>query len=131
MAGPIGDRSKANMFDTGGTVPNMSGALTDYFQAMVFNMLTKTSVAGQAVETEHPINFQGVIQPLDQEDLLLRPEGQRSWTWYTLHSDLALNLKTDDIVLWQGKPTRVMFKKDFVTYGYREYGLVQDWEQTP
>lgn len=110
-----------------GTVPDVSGAMKDYFQPMVFQPLTKTVSGFQVVETTTSIDFQGVIQPFTERQLMLKPEGERSWTWLWLHADPVLQLETDDVVLYLGVQTRVMKKKDYFLYGYVEYQLVQDW----
>ena len=124
----ISNAANRPLFDKSGTVPDVSGAMQDYFQAMVFTPLVKTISGFQAVETASPINFQGVIQPFTERQLLLKPEGQRAWTWFWLHADPVLTLKVDDVVLFKGIQTRVMARKDYVLYGYVEYHLVQDWE---
>lgn len=110
-----------------GTVPDVSGAMQDYFQPMTFTPVVKTTSAFQVVETPNPIQFRGTWQPLTERQLMLKPEGQRAWTWFWLHSDPVLTLQVDDVVLWNGKQTRVMSRKDYGLYGYVEYHLVQDW----
>lgn len=115
------------LFAKAGTVPDVSGALQDYFQFMVFEPLEKTVTGFQVIETPNPINFRGVIYPLTERQLFLKPEGQRAWSWFLLHSDPTLTLQVDDVVLWKGKQTRVMARKDFALYGYVEYHLAQDW----
>lgn len=110
-----------------GTVPDVSGAMQDYFQPMTFEPVTKTVNGFQVVETGTPINFQGVIQPFTERQLLLKPEGERAWSWYMLHADPVLTLQVDDVVMWNGKQTRVMSRKNYQLYGYVEYHLVQDW----
>lgn len=110
-----------------GTVPDVSGALKDYFQPTTFTILVKSVVAFQNVETPTNVTFQGTIQPFTERQLLLKPEGQRAWTWFLLHADPVLTLKVDDVVYWNSKQTRVMSRKDFAMYGYVEYHLVQDW----
>ncbi len=107
--------------------PDVSGALQEYYQNIVFEPLVKTILGFQALETPNPINFRGTIQPLTERQLLLKPEGQRAWTWFLLHSDPVLTLGVDDVVLWLGKQTRVMSRKDYALYGFVEYSLVQDW----
>lgn len=116
---PIGERS--------GTVPDVSGALTDWFQPMVFTKVQKNTVAYQSVEAPNAINFQGVVQPFSPRQLMLKPEGQRAWTWLMLHAEPQLTLQVDEVVTWLGKQTRVMSRKDYGLYGYVEYELVQDW----
>lgn len=110
-----------------GTVPDVSGALTDWFQPMVFTLVAKLTEAFQVVETPIDYKFRGVIQPFTPRQLLLKPEGERAWTWFTLHSDVSLILQVDDVVTYLGKQTRVMGRKDYSLYGYVEYELVQDW----
>lgn len=110
-----------------GTVPNLSGALLDYFQPMVFTRVTKTVGAFQAIESAEEINFRGVIQPLTDRALQLKPEGQRAWTWLMLHAQPVLTLDVDEVVNYLGVQTRVMARKDYTLYGYVQYELVQDW----
>lgn len=110
-----------------GTTPDVSGALQDYYQPMQFTPVAKEIVGFQVLETPNPINFRGVMQPFAERQLYLKPEGQRAWSWFLLHCDITLALNVDDVVLWRGKQTRVMARKDYNLYGYVEYHLVQDW----
>lgn len=123
----IANAANLPLFFKAGTVPDVSGAMQDYFQSMVFELLQKTVAGFQVLEAPTPINFQGVIMPLTERQLLLKPEGQRAWSWFTLYADPTLTLQVDDVVLWKGKQTRVMSRKDYELYGYNEYHLVQDW----
>jgi hypothetical protein len=110
-----------------GTVPQMGGALQNWFQPMVFTRVVKTVSGFQVVETPEDINFQGVIQPFTDRQLFLKPEGQRAWTWFLLHADPVLKLDVDEVVSYLGEQTRVMSRRDYSIYGYVEYHLVQDW----
>lgn len=122
---PNGKNTPLN-FKTG-TVPDVSGSLEDWYQPMVFTPVTKQTTAFQVAETGDPISFRGVIQPFTERQLLLKPEGERAWSWFWLHSQPVLTLQVDDVVVWNGKQTRVMARKDYTLYGYVEYQLVQDW----
>lgn len=110
-----------------GTVPNVSGAMLNWFQPMVFGVVSTTVEGFQAVQTQEQIRFQGVIQPLTERQLLLKPEGQRAWTWFMLHAEPQLTLQVDSVVTYLGVQTRVMARKDYTIYGYVQYELVQDW----
>lgn len=110
-----------------GTVPDMSGAMANWFQPMQFELVTKMTEAFQVVETAAPYDFRGVWQPFSDRQLILKPEGQRAWSWYWLHSDITLDLKVDDCVIYNGKQYRVMSKKNYSLYKYIEYHLVTDW----
>lgn len=110
-----------------GSLPDVREALLDCYQAMVFTPVIKTTEAFEMVETGNPLSFRGFWQPLTSRALMLKPEGQRSWTWFMLHADPAIVLNTDDVVIWRGKQTRIMARKDYANYGYVYYELVQDW----
>lgn len=110
-----------------GSIPDVSGAMTDYFQPMTFTQVAKSIQGFEAVETPTVVNCQGVIQPLSGRRLELKPEGQRAWTWLLLHADPSLVLEVDEVVTYNGVQTRVMSQKDYRLYGYVEYELVQDW----
>lgn len=127
MANTIANGKNTPLNVKTGTVPDVSGALQDWFQPMTFGRVTKTVSGFQVVETELQTSFQGVIQPLTSRQLLLKPEGQRAWTWFQLHAEPVLSLNVDEVVIWLGKQTRVMARKDYGIYGYVEYDLVQDW----
>ncbi len=110
-----------------GTVPDVSGAILDWFQAMTFTVIAKSISAFQVVETPTVVNFRGVIQPLSGRQIMMKPEGQREWDWLLLYSDTALQLNIDDVVTYIGVQYRVMAKKDFSLYGYMDYHIVEDY----
>lgn len=116
---PLGQQSS--------TVPDVSGAMQNYFQKMVFTLLKKVVSGFQVVENAAPIVFQGVIQPFTSRQLMLKPEGQRAWSWYTVHAEPGIVLKVDDIIQYLGQNYRVMGQTDYRLYGYVEYQLQTDW----
>lgn len=113
--------------EVSGTVPDVSGALMDRMQDLVFTRITKETVGFQVVETQKPCPFRGNIQPLSARRLEQKPEGERGWTWFLVHAEPVLRLDVDEIIVYQGKPTRVMARKDYALFGFIEYELVQDW----
>jgi hypothetical protein len=115
------------LFDKSGTVPDVSGALQEYYQPMVFEPVGKIVNGFQITEQGTPINFRGTMQPFSERALILKPEGQRAWSWFLVFSDPVLTLNVDDVVIWKGTQTRVMARKDYALYGYIEYHMVQDW----
>lgn len=110
-----------------GTIPDISGALKDWYQTIAFTQITKTVVGFQVEETILQTPFRGVIFPLTGRQLSLLPEGQRAWSWYEMYSDPVLTLQVDDVVGWNQVPTRVMGRKNYELYGIVYYTLVQDW----
>lgn len=123
----INNAANQPIFAKTGMVPDVSGAMQGYFQPMIFEVVSKMVNGFQVVESGAPIKFQGVIQPFTERQLMLKPEGQRAWTWWTVHADPVLSLNVDDVGNINGVQTRVMSRKDFSLYGYMEYHMVQDW----
>lgn len=110
-----------------GTVPNMTGALANWFQPLTFQQIVKTTVDFQLVETTTPIEFRGVVQPLSGRQLMMKPEGQRDWNWILVHSDTSLKLRPDDRIVFLNIKYRVMGQKNYSLYGYLSYELAQDY----
>lgn len=111
----------------GGTLPNLSSALLNWFMPMVFTRVKKETINFKVVETALNVNFQGVWQPLTKRELEMKPEGQRSWKWYRVFAVPALQLVPDEIIQFRGERYRVMSTLDYRDYGYVEYDLVQDF----
>lgn len=110
-----------------GTVPDVSGAMLNWFQKMEFSVLTKTVENFTVNEAQVVYETKGVIQPMKAEELKIKPEGERSWKWWKLHCLPNLELKTDDVVTYLAVQYRVMSKNDYSLYGYYEYDLVEDF----
>lgn len=110
-------------------MPNMAETLTGWEVPLTLVKITQSIVEGDAVKTETKINFMGVWQPLRDEQLQFKPEGQRSWEWVWIHAKSGtLNLKTQDKVLFNSKRYKVMSVKDYSLNGFIEYELVRDYE---
>lgn len=110
-----------------GTVPFVQGALLDWFQPMVFTQIVKSVVNYQNVETPTNTSFLGVWQPFGPRQLMMKPEGQRSWKWFMVHAVPALELEPDEVITYQGVQYRVIEVYDYVIYGYMEYHLTNDY----
>ena len=118
---------KHNPYHNG--LPDMSNTLTGWEVPLSLTKITQSIVDGDAVKTEEKINFQGVFQPLREEQLQSKPEGQRSWAWYWIHAKAGtLNLSTQDKIIFNKVRYKVMAVKDYSLYGYIEYQIVVDYE---
>jgi hypothetical protein len=96
---------------------------------MTFTRITKTIVNLRVIETPLDIVFRGVMQPLSPKRLDIKPEGQRAWTWKTVHAEPALKLNIDDIITYKNTPYRVMAKSDYTAHGYVYYELAEGFIQ--
>jgi hypothetical protein len=121
----IFDASSLTLDQNPSALPNVSEGILSWFQPMSFDLLTKTVVNHQLVETGTPVLTQGVRQPMKPQDLKMKPEGQREWKWETMHALRDLILKPDDIISFNGVPYRVMEKLDWKEYGFVEYHIVE------
>ena len=113
-------------------MPQMNMTLTGWQVPLVLEKVTQNIVDGLAVFDTQKINFQGVWQPLRDEELQFKPEGQRSWEWIWIHAVAGtLNLETADKVIFNQKRYKVMSVKDYSLNGFIEYHLVRDYEESP
>lgn len=110
-----------------GTLPDVSGALFDYFQEMTFTTIVKSVVNFQVVETPTNIVFQGLWQPFTGRQLSMRPEGQRKWKYSNVFSQINLSLTADDVLSYLGVQYRVLRVNDYSLYQYYQYELVEDF----
>ena len=111
-------------------MPNMANTLNGWEVPISIIKITQSIVDGDAVKGEEQIDFMGVWQPLRDEELQSKPEGQRSWEWYWIHAKSgALNLQTQDKIKFQGKRFKVMAVKDYSLNGFVEYHIVRDYEE--
>jgi len=109
------------------SLPNVSDAVSSILQSVKVQVVTKKLVSGRITETTKCYQTKATKQPFTEQQLQLKPEGQRGWRWFTIHTLSNLNLQLDDIVvLWTTK-YRVMGKYDYSEYGYYEYHVVEDY----
>ena len=108
----------------------MANTLNGWEVPLTIVKVKQSIVDGDAVKEEENINFLGVWQPLRDDELQFKPEGQRSWSWYWIHvKSGSLNLQTQDKIIFQGKRYKVMAVKDYGIYGYITYEVVLDYEE--
>lgn len=120
------NRSISSMLTSG--MPQMNTTLQGWEVPLTLVRITQNVVDGDVEYTETVINFKGVWQPLKDEALELKAEGQRSWEWIWIHAQASqLNLETGDKVIFNNKRYKVMQKKDYSLNSYVEYQLCRDY----
>lgn len=113
-----------------GGLPQMGATLNGWEVPLELIRIKQSIVDGDAVKTEEHIEFLGVWQPLRDDELQSKPEGQRSWSWYWIHAKSgSLNLQTQDKIIFQDKRYKVMAVKNYNIYGYITYEVVLDYEK--
>lgn len=111
-----------------GTLPDVSGAMLNWFQKMTFIVQVQTVVNFQVIKTDTEISFQGVMQPFTDQQLQIKSTGERKWKWQTLHAETSLSLTPGEKVTYEGTDYRVMDKSDYSKYGYIKYELVEGYQ---
>lgn len=124
MAAPIVSAKNLPLLQTPGSLPNMSGTLTDWFQPLVFSRVTKEIIDYRVVETLTEVQAMGVRQPLSAQELQVKPESQRAWKWEQIHAWPDTPLQVDEIIAFNGIKYRVMEKWDWTEYGYLQFHIL-------
>lgn len=123
------NRNLTGLYKSG--MPQMGSTLTGWEIPLTLVKITQNVVDGDLSTTETTYKFMGVWQPLKDEALELKPEGQRSWEWIWIHAKASqLNLETADKVIFNDKRYKVMQKKDYGLNSFVEYQLCRDYEET-
>jgi hypothetical protein len=123
---PIWNASSVPLSEQPGTLPMFADVVASWFQLLTFEIVTKTVVNFQVVETTTPMNFQGVVVD-DTRKLDMQPHGQRLWKHKSLYCWPTVLLAPDDVVKYQGDQYRVLERRDFKEYGIVQYVLTQDF----
>lgn len=109
-------------------MPQIGAAFAGWMTSINLVIVTDEVIDGFVVQKQTPISFNGVVQPLSAEKLELKPEGERSWEWLQIHCFSGVqNLQTNDKILYNGLPFKVMQRLDYSLNNYIEYHIVADY----
>lgn len=111
-------------------LPDVSGAVSMILQPVRIGVVSTNIVNGYPEDITNWINTQAVKQPFNEEQLLIRPEGERSWQWYSIHSLPDLQLNTGDKIIFNDMTFKVMARINAVEYGYLEYHVIEYYTDT-
>lgn len=109
-------------------MPTMRGTLLGWFRPLDLTQVVKSVENFRTVEVEKPLPANGLWQPFTMEQLSIRPEGERSWRWFMVHTTIDVVLLTDDIIKRRDVPYRVMEKNDYTDNGFVEYHIVNAYD---
>ena len=121
-----GKNIKINML--GGSLPNMNDALNGWEVSIVADYIRQINSNNEIKNVTHTQRIAGVLQPLRPEDVELKPEGQRSWSWFMLHvKPHYRKLRVEQQIDIDKQPYKVMSVKDYQRYGYIEYHVIRSY----
>lgn len=107
----------------------MRAAFAGWMQKITFVVRTQQVVDALVTSVDKNVTFRGTLQPLNPKAIMLKPEGQRAWTWFQLHCQSpGARFNVNDQVIYDGRKFKVMAENDYSLNGYFEYHLVQDYQ---
>lgn len=111
-------------------MPNMATTVSYWQIPLTLQKTIQNIVNGDLVVTKKTYQFKGVIQPLSDEKLQFKPEGQRSWTYYWVHTNSKLNFQTADKIIYKNERYKITAIKNYELYGYKELEIIKDYESS-
>jgi len=106
-------------------IPKMGNILAGFAQTGKYFRASREMVGFKSVETlAAPVLFRGVFQPMKVQSLLIKPEGERRWKWFTLHTTKEMFLG-DAVEGPEGTLFKVMQKSDWSGSRFFVYELTE------
>ena len=105
--------------------PDMTDVLAGFTKPFRFAVISKTVVDYEVSEAKATLEWAtGVRQPLTPQQLRIKPEGQRSWKWWTLWT--SKRLKVDDVIQDESnRQYRIMEVSDWTEAGHLKFELME------
>ncbi len=126
-----------------GSLPQLSGALSNWLQPMTFIKVDKGLAGGFLVESGDElqswrvpngktvigsqIDVSAFITPFKPTEMMIQAIGERSWQWFTIICLPNLWLVNDDCVIAGCLQYRVVKVNNYSKYGFMNYTTVQDY----
>jgi len=117
-------------------LPDVSEVMNGWEVAATGDYVTQevaTDGSGLVVDIPHKLNIMvGAPQPLKPEEIALKDEGQRSWSWQKIfvRENIYGELFTSQIIVIDGINYKIKSKADWKRNGYREYHIILDFEDS-
>lgn len=124
----IVNANSKNLTEITGTLPNMAGTLSDWFQPITFVVIKKETINFQLVEKQYPITFKGVVESVSPKTLDQSSIGQRIWDRINVWTLPNSGLTVDDRFQYGAKYFRIIKMNDWMQYGYQEFECVEDYQ---
>jgi hypothetical protein len=107
---------------------DISQIFGDLEENIIFRKITQTQINYEAVNVSTDILFKGIVFPLKAEELSVKGEGERSFTWYKVYTNNKLEYATNDRMVINGVIYKIMNKYSYTRQGYFKYEVVEDFQ---
>lgn len=130
MIGQLGvaSASDRSVQDVASPQPNVRDTVLGWSEMLVLVRLYKKIVNRENVNEEKEFTCMGMVQPFSARDLKVKPEGQRAWKWWMLHTTEQVALKPGEEFILKGTKYKVMSDLPYFRNGYYEYELIETFE---
>lgn len=104
----------------------MADALAGWGTRITFKLAQKVIADFEAVEKPiTDVRFNGVLEPIPPRKLMVKPEGERNWKWYTMWSRRLIP-NGETVIDDRGLSYRIMSNSPWRHGGFNEYEMVQE-----
>lgn len=108
-------------------LPNVSQAITQYFQPVTVGIISSIQVNGRTQTiVEQYICTQGVRIATDNK-LVITKTGERLFARDDIYFLSEILLKADDLFLFNTMQYRVLALEEWTEYGYNKYSVTEDY----
>lgn len=112
-------------------LPDVSRAVARLLQPVIFEIMQKSiGPDGRVQNIPLKIKTQASVQPFKSTMLKIKPEADRAWSWWWIHSLTNLEVAVNDRIVYKGIKLKVMEKSSFNDYGYFEYHCIEDTQRS-
>ncbi len=110
--------------------PQITSAMLGWASRLILVRIAQEIIDGFVQEIIQQIEFQGVVQPLSPKQIMLKPEGERAWTWLQIHiqANSPVKLTVGDKIMYNCERYKVMARLDYSANNYIELHCVQDFQ---
>lgn len=143
MKSPLWNARNTPLTQKSGMLPQLHGAMANYFQPMTFIKVQKAISGGMVVESGDAgepwtspsgqtiqgiqVNFDGFMVP-GVKKMDIKGTGEQAWLGYDLYTTPQLQLQQDDAVVdAEGVQYRVLLLWPFKNFGFMHYFLNEDY----
>lgn len=126
MRGPIPQAKNVPLSQTS-SMPQQDTAVDRLLSPLVFERIQETLVEGLVQKLPVFVSTLGSIQPFTDRQLSVKPEGERAWSWYQIHTQTNFKLDVNERIKINGVRYKVMALRDYSRNAFYEYHIIEDF----